>query len=138
MRIYVGNLSYDAVEGDLKKAFGEFGKVESVTILKDKQTGVSKGVAFVEMPEVREGQAAIKGMAGRDFMGRGLVVDQAKEKPPKRSGGGGRGGYGGRSGGGRSNAGGGRRFAGRGGSDDNSGNRRSGGGNRETRDGNRR
>jgi RNA recognition motif-containing protein len=117
MKIYVGNLSYDVAESDLEQAFGEFGKVSSVSLIKDKQTGESKGFGFIEMPEVSEGQAAVKGMNGQEFMGRELKVDQAKERPSRP--GGGRGGFGGR--------GGGRRF---GGSGNRSGNRQGGGGNR--------
>jgi len=120
MKIYVGNLSYDVVEADLEQAFGAFGAVTSVNILKDKQTGQPKGFGFIEMAEVSEGQAAIKEMNGKEFMGRELKVDQAKEKPARPAGGGGgRGGYGGRSGGG----GGGGRSGGSGG-----GNSRGGGG----------
>jgi cold-inducible RNA-binding protein len=98
MKIYVGNLSYDVVESDLEQAFGEFGAVTSVNILKDKQTGQPKGFGFIEMAEVSEGQAAIKEMNGKEFMGRELKVDQAKEKPARPAGG--RGGYGGGRGGG--------------------------------------
>ena len=123
MKIYVGNLSYDVAESDLEQAFGEFGKVSSVSLIKDKQTGESKGFGFVEMPEVSEGQAAVKEMNGKEFMGRELKVDQAKERPARPSGG--RGGFGGRGGGG-----GGRRFGGSGGGN-RSGNRSGGGGNRD-------
>ena len=123
MKIYVGNLSYDVAESDLEQAFGEFGKVSSVSLIKDKQTGESKGFGFVEMPEVSEGQAAVKEMNGKEFMGRQLKVDQAKERPARP--GGGRGGFGGRGGGG-----GGRRFGGSGGGN-RSGNRSGGGGNRD-------
>jgi len=122
MKIYVGNLSYDVAESDLEQAFGEFGKVSSVSLIKDKQTGESKGFGFVEMPEVSEGQAAVKEMNGKEFMGRELKVDQAKERPARPSGG--RGGFGGRGGGG------GRRFGGSGGGN-RSGNRSGGGGNRD-------
>ena len=122
MKIYVGNLSYDVAESDLEQAFGEFGQVSSVSLIKDKQTGESKGFGFVEMPEVSEGQAAVKEMNGKEFMGRELKVDQAKEKPARPSGG--RGGFGGRGGGG------GRRFGGSGGGN-RSGNRSGGGGNRD-------
>lgn len=122
MKIYVGNLSYDVAEDDLRQAFSEFGEVKSVNLLTDKQTGQSKGFGFVEMAEVSEGQAAIKEMNGKEFMGRELKVDQAKDKPARsggfggprgggrRFGGGGGGGYGGGGGGGNrgGNRGGGR------------------------------
>ena len=109
MKIYVGNLSYEVAESDLEQAFGEFGQVTSVNIIKDKQTGESKGFGFVEMSEVSAGQTAIKEMNGKELKGRELKVDQAKERPARHSGG--RGGFGSRGGGG----GGGRRFGGRGG-----------------------
>lgn len=122
MKIYVGNLSYDVAESDLEQAFGEFGKVSSVSLIKDKQTGESKGFGFVEMPEVSEGQAAVKEMNGKEFMGRELKVDQAKDKPARPSGG--RGGFGGGGGGRRPSGGGG--YGGGGGN--RSGNRGGGGG----------
>lgn len=122
MKIYVGNLSYDVANSDLEQAFGEFGKVTSVNILTDKQTGQSKGFGFVEMPEVSEGQAAVKEMNGKEFMGRELKVDQAKDKPARP---GGRGGFGG----GPRGGGGGRRFGGSGGGN-RSGGSSSRGGNR--------
>jgi RNA recognition motif-containing protein len=121
MKIYVGNLSYDVAESDLEQAFGEFGKVTSVNILKDKQTGQSKGFGFVEMAEVSEGQTAIKEMSGKEFMGRELKVDQAKERPARPRG---RGGFGGPRGGGN------RRFGSGGGGGGNRGGNRRGGGNR--------
>jgi len=105
MKIYVGNLSYDVAESDLEQAFGEFGAVSSVSLIKDKQTGESKGFGFVEMPEVSEGQAAVKEMNGKELMGRELKVDQAKDKPARPSGG--RGGFGGPRGGGGGGYGGG-------------------------------
>jgi len=120
MKIYVGNLSYDVAESDLEQAFGEFGQVTSVNIIKDKQTGESKGFGFVEMSEVSAGQTAIKEMNGKELKGRELKVDQAKERPARHSGS--RGGFGSRGGGG-----GGRRFGGRGGSGGSGG---GGGGNR--------
>lgn len=112
MKIYVGNLSYDVAESDLEQAFGEFGQVTSVSILKDKQTGQSKGFAFVEMAEVSEGQSAIKGMDGKELLGRELKVDQAKERPARPRG---RGGFNSPRGGGRrpSNSGGNRHGGGR-------------------------
>ena len=103
MKIYVGNLSCDVADSDLEQAFGEFGQVTSVTILKDRRTGESKGFGFVEMAEVSEGQTAIKEMNGKELMGRELKVDQAKENPARS---GGKGGFGGRGGGRRPSGGG--------------------------------
>ena len=113
MKIYVGNLSYEVSESDLEQAFGEFGQVTSVNIIKDRRTGESKGFGFVEMSEVSAGQTAIKEMNGKELKGRELKVDQAKERPARRSSG--RGGFGSRGGGG------GRRFGGRGGGGGNRG-----------------
>jgi RNA recognition motif-containing protein len=108
MNIYVGNLSFNATEDDLKAAFGAFGTVASASIIKDKFSGESRGFGFVEMPTQAEAQAAIDGLNGQDLKGRALNVNEAKprtEGGPRGGGrpsGGGRGGFGGgRSGGGR-------------------------------------
>lgn len=98
MNIYVGNLAYSTGEEDLRQAFSAFGEVSSVSIIKDKFTGNSRGFAFVEMPNNREGQAAIEGMNGKDLNGRNLTVNEARprtEGGPRGGGGGGRGGFGG-------------------------------------------
>ena len=105
MKIYVGNMSYEVQEDDLRQAFSEFGQVDSVTIIIDKYSGRSKGFGFVEMSSKEAGQAAIEGLNGKDLKGRALNVNEARpqEKRESRggSGGGGRGGFGG-GGGGRS------------------------------------
>ncbi len=114
MKIYVGNMSYEVQEDDLRQAFSEFGQVDSVTIIIDKYSGRSKGFGFVEMSSKEAGQAAIEGLNGKDLKGRALNVNEARpqEKRESRggSGGGGRGGFvgggGGRSGGGRGGEGG--------------------------------
>jgi RNA recognition motif-containing protein len=106
MKIYVGNLSYEVTEDDLRQAFAAFGSVESVAIIKDRSTGQSKGFGFVEMPSKDEGQAAITGLSGKEIKGRTLNVNEALPRTENRSGGGGRGGYGG-GGGGRGGYGGG-------------------------------
>jgi len=80
MNIYVGNLSWQTTEEGLQIAFGEFGEVGSVTIIKDRYTGQSRGFGFVEMPNDEEGQAAISAMSGKDLDGRPLKVDQAKPR----------------------------------------------------------
>jgi len=80
MNIYVGNLSWQTTEEGLQIAFGEFGEVSSVTIIKDRYTGQSRGFGFVEMPNDEEGQAAISAMSGKDLDGRPLKVDQAKPR----------------------------------------------------------
>lgn len=98
MNIYVGNLSYQASEDELRQAFEAFGEVVSVSIIKDKLTGQSRGFAFVEMGSDDAGRAAITGMNGKDFHGRGLTVNEARPREERRPGGGGFGG-GNRSGG---------------------------------------
>ncbi len=109
MKIYVGNMSYDVQEEDLRQAFGKFGEVESVTIINDKFSGRSKGFGFVEMSSKETGQAAIEGLNGKELKGRALNVNEAKPQEKREGGGGygggGKGGYGG-SGGGRGGKGG--------------------------------
>jgi len=103
MNIYVGNLSGEATEDDLRQAFAAFGQVESVNLIKDRFTGESRGFGFVEMPSKDEAQKAIDEMNGTDLKGRTLNVNEAR---PKTDRGGGRGGYGGgRGGGGRGGSG---------------------------------
>lgn len=105
MKIYVGNMSYDVQEEDLRQAFGKFGEVDTVTIINDKFSGRSKGFGFVEMSSKEAGQAAIDGLNGKDLKGRALNVNEARpqEKREDRGGfgggGGGRGGFGGGGGG---------------------------------------
>jgi len=117
MKIYVGNLSYQVTEEDLRQAFEQAGQVESATIIKDKYSGQSKGFGFVEMPSQAEAQAAISELNGKDLKGRAINVNEARPRTESRGGrgggygggGGGRGGgYGG--GGGRGGRGGGRGF----------------------------
>jgi len=99
MNIYVGNLSYSVTEDDLRQAFGSFGQVASVSIIKDKFSNQSKGFGFVEMPSQEEAQAAISGMNGKELKGRAMNVNEARPRTDdRRSGGGG----GGRRPGGRS------------------------------------
>ena len=97
MNIYVGNLSYDVTEAELREEFGAFGGVTSLSIVKDKYSGQSKGFGFVEMAVLSEGQAAIKGLDGKMLKDRKLTVNGAR--PRSESGGGGFGGGGGSSGG---------------------------------------
>jgi len=105
MNIYVGNLSYDMTEEDLRKEFEAFGKVDSVNIIKDKFTDRSRGFAFVEMSGSEEAKAAIAAINGKDVKGRALNVSEARPRAEggRRGGGGGGGGErrGGGGGGGR-------------------------------------
>jgi len=108
LNIYVGNLTYETTEEELREEFAAFGDVTSVSIIKDKYSGQSKGFAFVEMPLLSAGQAAINGLNGKMLNNRQLAVSGARPRTDSRGGGsygGGRGGYSG--GGGRSGRGGG-------------------------------
>jgi len=89
MRIYVGNLSFDTDDAGIRDAFGEFGEVEEVAIITDRDTGRSRGFAFVTMTDSGEAQAAIEAMNGKELDGRTLNVNEAR---PRNSGGGGGGG----------------------------------------------
>ena len=91
MKIYVGNMSYDTTEEDLKLACEEFGTVESATIVKDKISGEPKGFGFVEMSSKAEGQAVIDGLNGKELKGRELKVNETR--PHTGNFRGGRGGY---------------------------------------------
>ena len=102
MKIYVGNLSYDATEQDLRQQFEAFGAVDTVSIITDRDTGRSKGFAFIEMASKPEAEAAIKGLNGKQLKERTLTVNEARPKVDNRAGGGYGGGRGGDSrGGGR-------------------------------------
>ena len=93
MNIYVGNISRDASDADLKAAFEAHGEVSSAKIIMDRLTGQSRGFGFVEMPSADAGKAAIAALNGKDHMGRTLTVNEARpreEGGPRRSGGGGR------------------------------------------------
>jgi len=101
MRIYVGNLSYDVTEEELRQEFTAFGEVESVNIITDKYSGRPKGFGFVEMPSVSEGQAAITALNGKTLKERTLTVNAARPRSDDRGGGS----YGDRGGGGFSGGG---------------------------------
>lgn len=111
--IYVGNLSYQASEDELRQAFGQFGNVSKVSIVIDRETGRSRGFAFVEMPSADEAQAAMDGLNQHEIAGRRISCNEAKPREERpsgghRGGGGGGGGYrggGGRDGGGRDGGG---------------------------------
>jgi RNA recognition motif-containing protein len=114
-KLYVGNLSFNTTTQDLEDMFGEFGTVQSANIIEDRETGRSRGFAFVEMSSNEEAQNAISALNGKEVDGRSLTVNEAK---PREEGGGGRGGYGGgggRGGGGNRGGGGGSRGGGGGG-----------------------
>ncbi|MBI2880641.1 MAG: RNA-binding protein [Candidatus Tectomicrobia bacterium] len=109
-KIYVGNLSYKTAEKELESAFSAFGTVVSVSIVRDLQTGESRGFGFVEMEQDEEAAAAITGLGGTELDGRTLTVNEARPRPERshRPGGGGR--RGGPGGGGPRGGGPGRRW----------------------------
>jgi len=107
MNIFVGNLSRDVTEDDLLTAFSAYGKVDRVSILKDKFSGEPRGFGFVEMPAKAEAQAAINALNQTELKGRALNVNEARPKTERPGGGGGgRGGFGGRGRGGGGGGGG--------------------------------
>lgn len=94
MNIYVGNLSYEVTEEDLRTAFESFGKVESANIIQDKYSGKSKGFGFIEMASSEEAKSAIEGLNGKELKGRNLNVNEARPRSEsRREGGRGGGGY---------------------------------------------
>ena len=90
MKIYVGNMSFDSNESELRKAFEAHGTVDSVNIITDRDTGRPKGFGFVEMSNDEEAKKAIEALNGKDFMGRALNVNEARPRPEGGRGGGGR------------------------------------------------
>ena len=99
MNIYVGNLSYEATEADLRQAFEAFGEVTSAKIITDKFSGKPRGFGFVEMSADAEAKQAIAELDGKDLKGRSIIVNEARPRQEKRRGPGRSGG--GRQGGGR-------------------------------------
>src|SRR5579862_7245614 len=109
-KLYVGNLSYDTTENDLRDLFAQAGAVTSVNLMQDRETGRPRGFGFVEMATEADTANAISMFNGKDFKGRALTVNEAR--PREERGGGGGGGYrggGGGGGGGRDRGYGGRR-----------------------------
>jgi len=96
MDIYVGNISSEVGEQELREAFEAHGQVTSVRVIKDRYTGESRGFGFVEMPEKSEAQAAVNALNGTELKGRTLTVNEARPRQDRRPGdrdrGGGRGG----------------------------------------------
>ncbi len=90
MNLYVGNLSYDTSESELRDLFAVYGEVESAKIITDRDTGRTKGFGFVEMSSRSEGEKAMAELNGRDVDGRQIKVNEAKPRTDRRSGGGGR------------------------------------------------
>jgi len=100
MNIYVGNLSFGVTDDQLREAFEAFGEVSSAQVVKDRETGRSRGFGFVEMPSNDEAKAAIEALDGTDLDGRAMKINEARPRTDRRSGGGDGGGFRGGSGGG--------------------------------------
>ena len=92
LRIYVGNLAYETSEQDLREAFEAHGQVQEVSMIQDRDTGRSKGFAFVEMPDSAEAQAAIGALNGKELGGRNTTINEARPRQERSFGGGGGGG----------------------------------------------
>jgi cold-inducible RNA-binding protein len=107
-RLYVGNLSYNVTEGELRDVFAEGGRnVVEVKVVMDRDTGRPRGFAFVEMGSDDEATAVISALNGREIQGRAINISEARARAPRAGGGGGGGGYGGGGGGGGRREGGG-------------------------------
>lgn len=85
-KLYVGNLTYDVTEEQLRELFAQFGPVQSVAIITDRFTGRSKGFGFVEMESAADAQAAINSLDGQDLNGRSMKVDEARPQAPRAGG----------------------------------------------------
>jgi RNA recognition motif-containing protein len=93
-KMYVGNLSYDATDSDIRELFEAHGTVSDVFIVKDRESGRPRGFAFVSMETPEEMNAAIEGLNGEEFAGRALTINEARPREERPQGGGaGRGGY---------------------------------------------
>jgi RNA recognition motif-containing protein len=92
--IFVGNLSFNTLEDELRQLFQPYGQVDRVSILTDRETGRSRGFAFVEMANAEEGEKAIAGLNGTQVGGRTINVNEARPKAERAGGGGGGGGRG--------------------------------------------
>jgi len=87
--IYVGNLSYNATEDDLREAFSRFGDVSSVSVIKDRDTGRARGFAFVEMSDANQAAEAIENLNNTEIAGRNITVNEARPREDRGGGGGG-------------------------------------------------
>ena len=96
MNIYIGNLSHDVTDEDLRQAFESCGEIASANVIKDKFSGDSRGFGFVEMPSKNEAETAISDMDGKDLKGRSIKVNEAHPRADRGGGGDRRGGSGGR------------------------------------------
>ena len=99
-KLYIGNLSFDATENDLRGLLGAHGQVDEVKVIMDRETGRGRGFAFATMNTEESAKAAIMALNGKDWKGRALTVNEARPREERSGGSGSRGGYPGRGGGG--------------------------------------
>jgi RNA recognition motif-containing protein len=84
VNIFVGNLAFTTTEDDIRQRFEQYGVVDKVNVITDRDTGRAKGFGFVEMPDTAAAQAAIQGLQGKELAGRTLTVNEAKPREPRR------------------------------------------------------
>jgi RNA recognition motif-containing protein len=84
VNIFVGNLAFTATEDDLRQLFEQYGAVDKINLITDRDTGRARGFGFVDMPDSRAAQSAIQGLQGKDLAGRTLTVNEAKPREPRR------------------------------------------------------
>ena len=84
MNIYVGNLAFTASEDDVRQLFEQYGAVDKVSLITDRETGRARGFGFIDMPDSRAAQSAIQGLNGKDLKGRAVTVNEAKPRAPRR------------------------------------------------------
>ena len=84
MNIFVGNLAFSATDQDLRQLFEQYGVVDKISVITDRDTGRSKGFGFVEMSDSAAAKAAIQGLQGTELAGRTLTVNEAKPREPRR------------------------------------------------------
>ena len=84
MNIFIGNLAFGSTEDDLRQLFEQYGAVDTINIITDRDTGRSKGFGFVEMPDTAAAKSAMQGLNGKELTGRALTVNEAKPREPRR------------------------------------------------------
>jgi cold-inducible RNA-binding protein len=84
VNIFVGNLAYSATDHDLRQLFEQYGVVDKVNLITDRDTGRPRGFGFVEMPDSQAARAAIQGLQGKELAGRAITVNEAKPREPRR------------------------------------------------------
>jgi len=84
VNIFIGNLAFGSTEDDLRQLFEQYGAVDTINIITDRDTGRSKGFGFVEMPDTAAAKSAMQGLNGKELTGRALTVNEAKPREPRR------------------------------------------------------